>query len=537
MANVAPMTKNYLVFSPENVSRAGLDVLRSTGRVEVVTAEDEAARELPALLGRIDGLIVRSATKVNAEFLAKCPRLKVVGRAGVGVDNIDVDAATSRGVLVMNTPGGNTVSTAEQTLALMFALARKTAHAHASMVAGKWDRKSFEGVELYGKRLSIIGMGRIGSEVARRAIALGMRVTAYDPFLPVSRARALQVDLVEHVEQLLPEADFITIHTPLTEHTRHLLNAESLARCKRGVRIVNCARGGLIDEVALLEALKSGQVAAAALDVYEVEPLPADHPLRQAPNLTMTPHLGASTEEAQENVGVEVAEEVRDFLLHGVVRNAVNMPSVDAATIEVLRPYLDLGRRLGLLLAQLADPHTERLTVQYHGAVTQHSTSPVTRAVLEGFLRAAAGPEMNQVNVMRFAERLGLQISETKYNEPCDFSELLSVEVSKGQKAFSVAATFFGGQPRIVRLNGQAIEAATEGHLLVIENVDRPGIVGFLGTLLASHGLNIANMTLSRTAPGGVALSIFQLDAAPTPKVLEELLSEKDIRSARLISL
>lgn len=531
------MNEKYLVFAAEKVSTAGLDVLRSAGAIEVVTADDEAAKNLDALLSKIDGLIVRSATKVNAQFLAKCPRLKVVGRAGVGVDNIDVDSATARGVLVMNTPGGNTISTAEHTFALMFAIARKTAHAHASMLAGKWDRKSFEGVELYGKKLSIIGMGRIGSEVARRAIALGMRVSAYDPFLPVSRARALQVELVERVEQLLPEADFITLHTPLTEHTKHILNATALSKCKRGVRIVNCARGGLIDEHALTEALKSGQVAAAALDVFETEPLPTDHPLRSAPNLTMTPHLGASTEEAQENVGVEVAEEVRDYLLYGVVRNAVNMPSVDAATMNLLRPYLELGRRLGRLLAQLAEPHTERLTVVYHGTITQHSAAPVTRAVLEGFLRDAAGPEMNQVNVLRFAERLGLQVSETKLTEPCDFSELVSVEVTKGDKTFSVAATFFGGQPRIVRINGQAIEAATEGNLLVIENIDRPGIVGFLGTLLAKHRLNIANMTLSRTAPGGTALSIFQLDAAPTPEILRELLSEPDIKSAKLISL
>jgi D-3-phosphoglycerate dehydrogenase len=531
------MPEKFLVFAAEKISKVGLDLLRDTGKVELVTAEDERAKNPDALLPRIDALIVRSATKVNADYLRKCERLKVVGRAGVGVDNIDVEAATSRGILVMNTPGGNTISTAEQTLALMFAISRKTAHAHASVAAGKWDRKSFEGVELYGKKLSIIGMGRIGSEVARRAIALGMRVTAYDPYMPMSRARALQVELAQTVEELLPEADYITLHTPLTESTRNILNAKTLALCKKGVRIVNCARGGLIDEAALADALKAGHVAAAGLDVFKVEPLPADSPLRSAPNVTFTPHLGASTEEAQENVGVEVAEEIRDYLVSGIVRNAVNMPSLDAATLNVLRPYLDLGRRLGLLLSQLAEPHTERLTVVYHGTITQHTTAPVTRAVLEGFLRDAAGPEMNQVNVMRFAERLGLTVSDTKLSEPCDFSELMSVEVSRGDKVYSVAATFFGGQPRIVRLNGQAIEAATEGNLLVIENRDRPGIVGFLGQLLARHNLNIANMTLSRTQPGGTALSIFQLDAAPDKSVLAELLQEKDISSAKLIVL
>ena len=531
------MSKKFLVFAAEPLSKAGQDLLRSSDQIELITAEDDRAKDLSVLLPQIDALVVRSATKVTADYLRNCRRLKVIGRAGVGVDNIDVEEATARGILVVNTPGGNTISTAEQTLALLFAISRKTAHAHASVVAGKWDRKSFEGVELYGKKLSIIGMGRIGSEVARRAIALGMRVAAYDPYLPLSRARALQVELVQTLEELLPDADYITLHTPLTETTRHLLNAKTLALCKRGVRIVNCARGGLIDEAALAQALRSGQVAAAGLDVFEIEPLPADSPLRSAPNVTFTPHLGASTEEAQENVGVEVAEQIRDYLLAGIVRNAVNMPSVDAATLAAVRPYLQLGRRLGQLLSQLAEPNIERLTVVYQGTITQHTTAPVTRAVLEGFLRAAAGPEMNQVNVMRFAERLGLTVSDTKLSEPCDFSELLTVEVRRGEKVYSVAATFFGGQPRIVRLNGQAIEAATEGNLLVIENRDRPGIVGFLGQLLARHNLNIANMTLARQQPGGLALSIFQLDATPDRSVLQELLQEKDIFSAKLIVL
>ncbi len=530
-------TDKFLVFAAEAVSPKGLDLLRGSGRIEVVQAAEAAKEGLEAVLARMDGLIVRSATKVNADFLAKAPRLKVVGRAGVGVDNVDVDAATARGILVMNTPGGNTISTAEHALALLFSVARMVPQAHASVKAGVWDRKSFQGVELYGKVLGLIGMGRIGGEVARRAIALGMRVRVCDPYLPLSRARSLQVELCESVEALLPEADFITLHTPLTEETRGVLNARTLALCKRGVRIVNCARGGLIDEAALGEALRSGQVGAAALDVFETEPPPADWPLRGLANLVLTPHLGASTAEAQENVGVEVAEEIADFLLTGVVRNAVNLPSVDAKTMEFLRPYLALGRKLGVLLSQIGPRQAERLEVAYHGPITERSTAPVTRAILEGFLRQAAGPEMNQVNVTKYARNLGLDYSETKMGEGCDYNELVEVSVRAGEAKASASATFFGVVPRIVRLNGMPVESSTEGVLFLMENRDRPGIVGWIGTVMGNHKVNIANMTLARSAPGGRALTVLQLDSPPSEAALAEIRAEPDIYSVKLAQL
>jgi D-3-phosphoglycerate dehydrogenase len=416
-------------------------------------------------------------------------------------------------------------------------MARHIPQACASMKAGKWDRKSFQGVELYGKTLGLIGMGRIGGEVARRAIALGMRVRVYDPYLSQSRARALQVELAETVDALVPDADFITVHTPMTPETKGILNAARLAACKKGVRIVNCARGGLIDEAALGEALKSGQVAAAALDVYEAEPPPADWPLRDLPNLILTPHLGASTEEAQENVGIEVAEQIADYLLRGVVRNAVNLPSVDAAAMDVLRPYLALGTRLGSLLSQVGPRNAESLTVRYHGPITQHSTAPVTRAILEGFLRRAAGPEMNVINVTRYAQQFGLEYSDTKFTGESDFNDFLEIESRAGTETASVGATFFGPNARIVRFNGRPVEATAESVLLFLDHRDRPGIIGWLGTLLGRHQVNIANMALSRDERGGAALTILQLDSRPPEAALEEIARESDVRSVRVAEL
>jgi D-3-phosphoglycerate dehydrogenase len=527
----------YLVFAAEAVSPKGLAALNASGTIEVVDGTQIPKDQWASFLSRADGLIVRSATKVNADFLAKCPALRVVGRAGVGVDNVDVDAATARGILVMNTPAGNTISTCEHALSLMFALARHIPQAHSSMSAGQWDRKSFQGVELYGKTLGIIGMGRIGTEVARRAIALGMRVRVFDPFLSLSRARSLQVELLDTVDRLVPECDFITLHTPLTPETRGVLNARTLGLCKKGVRLINCARGGLINEEDLLAALKSGQVAGVALDVYEVEPPPADWPLRNQAGVILTPHLGASTAEAQENVGLEVAEQIGDYLLNGVVRNSVNLPSVDAKTMEVLRPYLILGRKLGSILSQVGPKRAENLVVRYHGPLTEYTTAPVTRAILEGFLMTAAGSEINQINVTKFAETLGLTYRETKRNEPCDYSELIEVEVTAGAETVSVAGTFFGHTPRIVRFNGGTIESSLEGVLFFFENRDRPGVVGWLGTLLGRHNVNIANMALSRTEPGGRALTILQLDTVPPDAALAEIRAEKDIYSVRLAQL
>ena len=530
------MTKpKVLVADP--IAQRGIDELSTGGQLDVTVKLGLKPDELLAIIGEFQGLVVRSETKATAKVIEAATNLKVIGRAGVGVDNVDVDAATKRGIIVMNTPGGNTISTAEHAFSLMVSTARNIPQADASVKSGKWDRKTFVGVELYNKTLAILGMGRIGTEIARRAIAFGMRVLAYDPYLSASRARSLQVELIESLDAIIPEADFITMHMPLTGETKYMLNAERLAKTKRGVRIVNCARGGLIDEAALVVALKSGQVAAAALDVFETEPLPADSPLRGLPNLILTPHLGASTAEAQEGVGIEVAEQIRAALLHGEIRNAVNAPSIDAKTLAIIGPHLALGERLGRFLSQIAAKRCDGLNINYSGKINEVDTTAVTRAILTGFLRKAGGGEVNQVNAASFAETLGLKVTESRESSLGDFTELIELTAAGEGGWVSVAGTFFGSTPRIVKINGRHVEARPEGVLLVIENRDRPGIVGHLGTLMGKHGVNIAGMSLSRNEEGGQALTILNLDAAPGAALLKELLAEADIQSAQVVEL
>ncbi|HWB60641.1 MAG TPA: phosphoglycerate dehydrogenase, partial [Chthoniobacteraceae bacterium] len=486
--------------------------LTAGGALDVTVKTGLKEDQLIEIIPQFAGLVVRSQTKVNAKVLAAATNLKVVGRAGVGVDNVDVDAATKRGIIVMNTPGGNTISTAELAFSLLLSISRSIPQADASMKSGAFDRKSFNGVEVYGKSLAVIGMGRIGTEVARRAMAFGMRVLAYDPYLAVSRARVLQVELIENLDDLLAQADFITLHTQPTPETHHMLNAERLAKCKKGVRIVNCARGTLIDEAALYEALKSKHVAAAALDVYEVEPPPADFPLRSLPNVVLTPHLGASTAEAQENVGIEVAQQIRAALIDGEIRNAVNMPNIDAKTYAVVKPYLTLGDKLGRFVAQLAPKRNDSIVITYGGGANDLPTDSITRAVLTAFLKSAGGEDINHVNVRAMAAGLGLEVREIKSSEQTDFNEWLHVAVFSGEQKTSAGGSFFGHTARIVRVNGRPVEATPEGILLVLENDDVPGIVGRLGKLLGDHKVNIAGMSLSRTEPGGRALTVLNLD-------------------------
>ncbi len=482
--------------------------------------------------------MVRSETKITRKVIEAAKRLRVVGRAGVGVDNVDVDAATQRGIVVMNTPGGNTISTAELTFSMLMSLARKIPQANASMKAGEWNRKAFSGVELYNKTLGILGMGRIGTEVARRAIAFGMRVLAYDPYLTLSRAQALQVELLE-LDDVFARSDFITVHMPMSDETRGMMNAAAFAKMKPGVRVLNCARGGIISETDLVEAIKSGKVAGAALDVYETEPPPKEFPLRDLPQVIMTPHLGASTEEAQENVGIEVAEAITDYLLNGAVRNAVNLPNLDAKTYALVKPYLALGEKLGRLVAQLGVKRNERLVVTYGGKATEVPGDPITRFVLKGFLESAGGKDVNQVNVRTLASALGLRVEEIKSNEETDFSEWLHVAVFSGDQKVSAGGTLYGSkrQPRIVRVNSQPVEIVPEGVLCFLTNKDRPGIVGYLGTLLGRHQVNIASMSLSRDIAGGQALTVLNLDSVPPPPVLDEMQKDPDISNVRVVKL
>jgi len=525
------------VFIADSISQRGIDELTRDGALEAKVQTGLSETQLAEAIPDFAALIIRSQTKVTAKILNAAKKLRVVGRAGVGVDNVDVETATRRGVVVLNAPGANTISTAEHAFSLLLSLARNIARADATLKSGTWDRKNLEGVELYNKTLGIIGMGRIGSELSRRAIAFGMRVLAFDPYLSVSRARSLQVELVEELDELLAAADFISLHTPLTAETRHLLNAERLAKTKHGVRIINCARGGLIDEEALADAISNGHVAGAALDVFETEPLPVDSPLRKIPKLVLTPHLGASTAEAQESVGIEIAQSIRAALLEGTIRNAVNMPTLDAKTLALIGPHLRFGEKLGRFLSQLAPRRVDSLNINYSGKVNEVDTTAITRAVLKGFLQSAGGNEVNEVNAPAFAESLGLKITETRLSAPGDYSDMLELSASAEGKNISVGGAFFGITPRIVSINARPVEARPQGVILVLENTDRPGIVGRIGTLLGQHGVNIATMSLSRNQAGGTALTVLNLDSAPGEELLEDIGNSDDIRSAQLIQL
>jgi len=524
------------------VSPKGVALLQQRPEFEVVVLDQrlpEAA--LLPLVSDVAALVVRSETKITRAVIQAAPQLRVVGRAGVGVDNVDVEAATQRGVVVMNTPGGNTVSTAELAFAMLLALARKVPQAHGSMREGKWERKQFTGIELSGRTLGILGMGRIGTEVAKRAIAFGMKVLAYDPYLTEARAKAIGAGQVQELDVLYGRADFLTVHLPVTAETRQMLNAAAFAKMKPGVRLVNCARGEIVHEADLLAALESGKIAGAALDVFSTEPLPADHPFRKLPNVILTPHLGASTAEAQEKCGLEVAEIIAGYLLTGEVRNAVNLPYLDAQTYEQVKPYLVLGEKLGRLLSQLSPPGADRVYITFGGKARElPNVDPITRAVLRGFLQQTSLQDINNVNVRAAAEGLGITVEEKRSDEPVTFNEWLHVQVFHGdQKLVSAGGTFFGSpnNPRIVRLFSLPVEIPTTGTLLLLNNKDRPGIVGYLGTIMARHGVNIANMSLNRDTAGGQALTVLNLDSVPPPAVLDELRRDPDISNVSVVNL
>ncbi len=524
------------------ISPRGIALLQQRPEFQVVVLPKRLSEaELLPLVADAVAMVVRSETKVTRKVIEAAPLLRVVGGAGVGIDNVDVEAATQRGVVVMNTPGGNTISTAELSFTMILGLARKVPQAHGSMAAGKWDRKQFQGVELAGKTLGVLGMGRIGTEVARRALAFGMKVVGYDPFLTEARAKALGVELAGDLDDVYREADFISVHMPVTEQTRGMLNSTAFAKMKPGVRIVNCARGEIVVENDLIAALDSGKVAGAGLDVFIVEPLAADHPFRKHPGITLTPHLGASTEEAQEKCGIEVAEVITGYLLTGEVRNAVNLPYLDAKTYEEVKPYLILGEKIGKLLAQLAPPQVDRLHVTYGGKAQElPNIDPVTRAVVLGFLSRASVKDLNNVNVRSIAATLGLTVEEKRSSEPVTFNEWLHVQAFNGsEKVISAGGTFFGSpnNPRIVRLYSTPVEIPISGIMLLLTNKDRPGIVGHLGTLLGKHNVNIASMSLSRDTADGDAFTVLNLDSEPPAAMLAELQQDECIRNVKVVKL
>jgi len=528
----------HKVLVADQISEIGIEELKADPALDVDVRIGISPEDLLADAGLYEGIIVRSATRITAAVIEKATKLKAVGRAGVGVDNVDLPAATKHGVIVMNTPAGNTISTAEHAFTLMMSLARKIPQAHASVVGGKWDRKSFEGVELYKKTLAVVGMGRIGSEFSRRAMAFGMRVVAYDPYLSEAKARLLRVELFENLDDAIAEADFITLHMPLTPETRHLINAERLGKAKPGVRIINCARGGLIDEAALAEALRDGRVAGAALDVYEVEPPPANYPLLAFPNVVLTPHLGASTQEAQENVGIEIARTIRNTLVDGTVVNSVNTPSIDEKTIAIVGPYLNLCEAMGRMLSQIAPKRAGFLKINYSGKVSELDTTLVSRSVMKGYLQAACGTEVvNHINAPSFAENLGITVSETRIPNTAEFTDLIEVSAGNDEEAATVAGTFFGTTPRIVRINEYRVEADTTGNVLMVGNDDRPGVVASVSALLLKHNINIASMSLSRNRVGESAVMILNLDTAPDVSLRDELLACDGILSAKLLRM
>jgi D-3-phosphoglycerate dehydrogenase len=520
----------------DSLSKQGIAILEKAGfSVDVKTnmPKDELLKEIK----QYDGLIVRSATKVTADVIAVADRLKVVGRAGSGLDNVDTQAATRRGIVVMNTPGGNTVTTAEHTMAMICAMTRRIPQATASMKTGKWGKERFMGVELYNKTLGIVGIGQIGGYLSKLAQGMAMSVIAYDPYLAEERARKMGVELVT-LPDLFRRADIVSVHTPLTPETRSLINAAAIEQMKPGVMIVNCARGGIVNETDLYEALKSKKVAAAAFDVFDEEPVKAGHPLLTLDNFICTPHIGASTGEAQENVAVGIAEQIVDYFTKGIARGAVNIPSVPPELLPQLQPYLTLAEKIGLLQAQVYEGGLERITVEYNGEVAALSVAPLTIAVLKGLLTPILEDTVNFVNAPVIAKERGIEVKEMKSSDAGDFTSVIRVRVEAGKKTHHLAGTLYSKKdPRIIEIDNFQVEVVPEGYMLLILNVDRPGVIGAVGQVLGVHNVNIARMQCSREERGGNALLIIGLDAPLPAGMLDTIKSGKNILSVKLVDL
>ncbi len=524
------------VLVADHLSPEGIKILETEPGLKIDVKTGLSPKDLADIIGPYEGLIVRSSTKVTAEVIAKAKNLKVIGRAGVGLDNVDLEAATKRGIIAMNVPAGNTISAAEHTISLLLSAARKIPQADSSVRAGKWERPKFVGTELFGKTLGVVGLGKIGSEVAKRLQAFGVRVLAFDPFLSAEQAQRLEVQPAT-LQDVLKNADFITIHTPLTSQTHHLIGAKELALMKRSAIIVNCARGGIVDEAALHQALVNGKLAGAALDVFEQEPL-IDTPLKQLPQVVLTPHLGASTEEAQLNVAIEIAKQVADCLLGRGIRNAANMPSIDAATLKTLQPYVTLGEKMGSLASQLLGAQVNEVYTTYVGEVTAHDTAPVTLAILKGILEPMVGESVNYVNASFIASERGVKVVEAKASRPEEFANLVSVDVRTNGTTLTVQGTLSARRdPRIVKIDRYFVEVAAAGYMLIIKNQDQPGLIGNLGMLLGKTNINIAGMTNGRDKPGGTAITVVNIDSDVPPKVLERIKGLEHVLDAKLIKL
>jgi D-3-phosphoglycerate dehydrogenase len=527
-------TKKVLISDP--LSNKGLEILGNAKDLKVDIQPGLVSEELKKIIPEYDAIIIRSETKLKADIIEAATRLKVIGRAGIGLDNVDLPAATKKGIVVMNTPQENAIAAAEHTIAMMLSISRKIPQATSSMKGGKWEKKKFMGVELYNKTLGLVGIGVIGTIVAERARGLKMKVIGYDPYLSPEVAEKKGVELVS-LDELLARSDFISVHTPLTDETRNLIDKKTMSKMKHGVILINCARGGIINEKDLYEAIQGGRVAGAALDVFEKEPA-VGNPLLELDEVVSTPHLGASTGEAQENVAIAIAQQIVDYLLNGEARNAVNIPMVSPDILPFLRPYLRLGEKLGSFLGQIADYAIEEVLIEYHGELVDYGTRPVMISILKGLLTPFVGETVNYVNASVMAKERGIKITESTSATHEDFANLIAITTRSKMEQNTVAGTLFGRKElRIVKLNDFFIEAIPDGYILLVSNYDRPGVIGNLGTTLGSRNINIATMQFGRDRMGGNAISLLHLDVPLPPGMLGEILRLPNIISVRQIIL
>ncbi|MCK9555804.1 phosphoglycerate dehydrogenase [bacterium] len=521
------------VLVSDPLSKNGLELLKKN-KFEVTEIEPAQLKE--EIKKGYDALIVRSGSKVTEEVINNSKGLKVIGRAGVGVDNVDVEAATKKGIVVMNTPGGNTLSTAEHTMALILSLARNIPQAYKSMIEGRWDRKKFKGIELSRKTLGIIGLGRIGTEVAKRAKSFEMRVLVYDPFLSDQHAAKLDVE-VSSLDAIFSESDIITVHTPINDETRNLINKDTISKMKEGVRIINCARGGIIDEDALYDALKKGKVAGAAIDVYASGEPPTDKKLFELDNVVLTPHLGASTAEAQENVALGIAEQIVEYFVNNKIVNAVNAPSIDPEVFKLLKPYILLGEKIGKLLSSLVAFGIENIKITYSGDVADLNTAPVTSSVLKGLFEKVQQEPVNEVNAPGIAKERGIKVVESKTTRHEDFATLIDVSIEgKGTKVSAAGSLFaHNADPRIVKINDFRMDMVPFGNVLIVHNSDIPGMIGFLGTVLGENKVNIAGMSVGRHNKGKTAMTVINVDNAVSEKAISGIKKNKNIIDVKLV--
>ena len=525
----------FKILVSDKLSEQGINILKENKEFEVDVKVGLKPEELKKIIGQYHALVVRSSTKVTKDII-NASNLKVIGRAGVGLDNVDLEAATNKGIIVMNSPSGNTISTAEHAFTLMLALSRNISAADKSMKAGQWERNKFKGVELYNKILGIIGAGRIGQAVAKRAKSFGMRIIAYDPFLSREVAEKLDIELVD-LDYLFRNADYITLHVPLTEETKNMISEREISIMKKSVRIINCARGGIIDEAALAKALEENRIAGVALDVYAEEP-PKDLPFVKYEQALLTPHLGASTEEAQLNVAVEIAEQVRDALLGRGIRNAANFPSVDLETYKALQPLFSLSEKMGLMMAQFAEGRINEVKIVYYGQISTLDTKPLTMSILKGLLTPTLQDTVNFINALALAKERSIKVKEEKSSEIEDFTSLITLEVISEKATHKIAGTLFTKKdPRIVKIDEFFVEAIPQGHMLIIHNIDKPGIIGNLGKLLGKHNINIAGMTFGRAKKGGKAITVLNIDSGVNDKILTEIKKLQYIKEVRRIKL